>query len=163
MAAAPAPQPVPQFKTGMVKEVPSGDTMVIMGMNWSNGPPPTKTVCLGGLDVPRVGRRENPDEPFAWGSREFLRKKVIGKAVRVCVLHARVPAVVCVCACARAARCVPACLCFFARVLVCAHCVPVCCVCRANCGCVARCASGSTTWCPAGPASSGWSTLATRT
>ena len=56
--------------------------MVIMGTNWSNGPPPTKTVCLAGLDTPRVGRRDNPDEPFAWGSREFLRKMVIGKQVR---------------------------------------------------------------------------------
>lgn len=56
--------------------------MVIMGMNWSRGPPPTKTVCLAGLEVPRVGRRDNPDEPFAFASREFLRKKCIGKTVR---------------------------------------------------------------------------------
>ena len=39
-------------------------------------------VCLAGLEVPRVGRRDTPDEPFAFGAREFLRKKVIGKTVQ---------------------------------------------------------------------------------
>ena len=67
---------------GIVKEVPSGDCMIIMGTNWSSGPPPTKMVCLAGLEVPRVGRRDTPDEPFAFGAREFLRKKVIGKTVQ---------------------------------------------------------------------------------
>eukprot|EP01048_Picozoa_sp_COSAG05_P026425 COSAG05_NODE_7203_length_843_cov_0.697581_1_plen_189_part_01 len=70
------------FKTGIVKEVPNGDTMVIMGTNWSNGPPPTKTVCLAGLVTPRCGRRDTKDEPFAFQSREFLRKKVIGQTVQ---------------------------------------------------------------------------------
>ena len=65
-----------------MKEVPSGDCMVIMGTNWSKGPPPTKMVCLAGLEVPRVGRRDTEDEPFAFGAREFLRKKVIGKTVQ---------------------------------------------------------------------------------
>ena len=49
--------------------------------NWATGPPPTKIVCLAGLEVPRIGRRDTPDEPFAFGAREFLRKKVIGKRV----------------------------------------------------------------------------------
>ena len=31
--------------------------------------------------MPRIGRRDTPDEPFAFGAREFLRKKVIGKRV----------------------------------------------------------------------------------
>lgn len=70
------------FKTGIVKEVPSGDCMVIMGTNWASGPPPVKTICLGGLVVPRVGRRETPDEPFAFQAREFLRKKLIGRTVK---------------------------------------------------------------------------------
>jgi len=39
--------------------------MIIMGSNWKTGPPPTKMVCLAGLEVPRVGRRDTPDEPFA--------------------------------------------------------------------------------------------------
>ena len=69
-------------RAGIVKEVPSGDCMVIMGTNWSKGPPPTKTVCLAGLEVPRIGRRDTEDEPFAFGAREFLRKKVIGKTVQ---------------------------------------------------------------------------------
>ena len=56
--------------------------MIIMGSNWKTGPPPTKMVCLAGLEVPRVGRRDTPDEPFAFGAREFLRKKVIGKTVQ---------------------------------------------------------------------------------
>ena len=69
-------------RPGIVKEVPSGDCMIIMGMNWSKGPPPTKMVCLAGLEVPRIGRRDTEDEPFAFGAREFLRKKVIGKTVQ---------------------------------------------------------------------------------
>jgi staphylococcal nuclease domain-containing protein 1 len=81
-SAAPSAAASAAFKTGIVKEVPSGDTMVIMGTNWASGPPPTKTVCLAGLEVPRVGRRDTKDEPFAFASREFLRKKVIGKKVQ---------------------------------------------------------------------------------
>ena len=43
---------------------------------------PEKVITLSSLIAPRLGRRgENAtkDEPFAWASREFLRKKCIGQ------------------------------------------------------------------------------------
>ncbi|KAG1657494.1 hypothetical protein FOA52_008370 [Chlamydomonas sp. UWO 241] len=67
---------------GVVKEVPSGDTVVIAG-NVKSGPPPEMRITLSSLVCPRMGRRDGTtrDEPFAWASREFLRKKVIGQQV----------------------------------------------------------------------------------
>jgi len=89
---------------GTVVEVPSGDTVVIGG-----GKPggPTKRVTLSSLLAPRLvrsrlfaqrprwcgsmqhyyclgglqGRRDGStaDENFAWASREWLRKKLIGQ------------------------------------------------------------------------------------
>mmetsp|Transcript_36162 Transcript_36162/g.91251 ORF Transcript_36162/g.91251 Transcript_36162/m.91251 type:complete len:949 (-) Transcript_36162:968-3814(-) len=65
---------------GVVKEVLSGDTLVVMG-NVKGGPPPEKRITLSSLQAPRLGRRDGTtkDEPFAWQSREFLRKKAIGQ------------------------------------------------------------------------------------
>lgn len=94
---------------GTVKEVVSGDTVVIMGPS-RGGPPPEKRLTLaslmapkmvgnsirGGFNVPRdcvdgpgtsrlQARRDGTtvDEPFAWHSREFLRKKCVGQVPRV--------------------------------------------------------------------------------
>ena len=90
---------------GTVKDVVSGDTLVIMGPS-RGGPPPEKRLTLASLIAPRMvcfptrqrrrparsaelalvqARRDGStaDEPFAWQSREFLRKKSIGQ-----VLHA---------------------------------------------------------------------------
>eukprot|EP01094_Clydonella_sp_ATCC50884_P018199 TRINITY_DN3321_c1_g1_i1.p1 TRINITY_DN3321_c1_g1~~TRINITY_DN3321_c1_g1_i1.p1 ORF type:complete len:910 (-),score=401.87 TRINITY_DN3321_c1_g1_i1:235-2778(-) len=51
------------------------------------------------LEVPRLGRKNNPDEPWAWQSREFLRNLIIGKPItftvefkqesgrRFCIVH----------------------------------------------------------------------------
>lgn len=65
---------------GKVKAVLSGDTLVIMG-NTKAEIPPEKTVVLAHLAAPRLARRGGQDEPFAWDSREFLRKLCIGKDV----------------------------------------------------------------------------------
>lgn len=54
--------------------------MVIMG-SVKSGAPPEKTITLSSLIAPRLARRGGQDEPFAWESREFLRKKCIGKEV----------------------------------------------------------------------------------
>eukprot|EP00232_Nephroselmis_pyriformis_P005379 CAMPEP_0182905222 /NCGR_PEP_ID=MMETSP0034_2-20130328/32774_1 /TAXON_ID=156128 /ORGANISM="Nephroselmis pyriformis, Strain CCMP717" /LENGTH=257 /DNA_ID=CAMNT_0025040587 /DNA_START=49 /DNA_END=819 /DNA_ORIENTATION=+ len=64
---------------GVVKAVNSGDRLTIMGVVKS-GPPPEKEITLSSLMAPRLGRRDGTtkDEPFAWQSREFLRRKVIG-------------------------------------------------------------------------------------
>ncbi|KAG6481964.1 ribonuclease TUDOR 2-like [Zingiber officinale] len=65
---------------GKVKAVPSGDSLVIMG-NTKAAIPPEKTITLSSLITPRLARRGGVDEPFAWESREFLRKLCIGKEV----------------------------------------------------------------------------------
>lgn len=116
---------------GVVKEVPSGDTLVIVGTA-KQGPPPEKRITLSSLIAPKLvralsvlllaaagqarssrgpadrerwmqiilllqpllldnnplvtiphvqGKRDgsSKDEPFAWESREFLRKRCIGQ------------------------------------------------------------------------------------
>ncbi|XP_052182373.1 ribonuclease TUDOR 1-like [Diospyros lotus] len=65
---------------GRVKAVPSGDSMVIMGSTKADIPP-EKTITLSSLIAPRLARRGGIDEPFAWESREYLRKLCIGKDV----------------------------------------------------------------------------------
>ncbi|KAL6562823.1 Translin-1 [Orobanche hederae] len=66
---------------GLVKAVPSGDSLVIMG-NTKAEIPPEKTITLSSLMAPKLApRRGGLDEPFAWESREFLRKLCIGKEV----------------------------------------------------------------------------------
>lgn len=70
-------------------QVLSGDSVVIRGQP-RGGPPPERQLCLSNVNAPKLARRANPniegsvetrDEPFAWESREFLRKKLIGKEV----------------------------------------------------------------------------------
>ncbi|WKX96677.1 hypothetical protein Q1695_012816 [Nippostrongylus brasiliensis] len=76
----------PSFRRGFVKQVLSGDAVVLQGQP-TNGPPPETTVYLSNVVAPRLGKRptENTsatvDEPFAWESREFLRKKIVGQVV----------------------------------------------------------------------------------
>lgn len=65
---------------GRVKAVPSGDSLVIMGSSKAEIPP-EKSITLGSLMAPRLARRGGVDEPFAWQSRDFLRKLCIGKEV----------------------------------------------------------------------------------
>ncbi|KAK1270898.1 hypothetical protein QJS04_geneDACA024967 [Acorus gramineus] len=65
---------------GRVKAVPSGDCLVIVG-NSKAELPPEKTVTLSSIIAPRLARRGGIDEPFAWESREYLRKLCIGKEV----------------------------------------------------------------------------------
>ncbi|XP_051115668.1 ribonuclease TUDOR 2-like [Andrographis paniculata] len=66
---------------GIVKAVPSGDCLVIMACSKAEVPP-EKTITLSSLIAPRLApRRGGQDEPFAWDSREFLRKLCIGKEV----------------------------------------------------------------------------------
>ncbi|KAJ0393787.1 hypothetical protein P43SY_008224 [Pythium insidiosum] len=65
-----------------VKAVISGDTLVLMGAA-TNGPPPELVLTLASLQAPRLARGpDGVNEPYAWASREFLRKLCIGKQVR---------------------------------------------------------------------------------
>ncbi|XP_041351228.1 staphylococcal nuclease domain-containing protein 1-like [Gigantopelta aegis] len=79
----------PAVNRGIVKQVLSGDAVVIRGQP-KGGPPPERTVCFSNIQAPKVARRANPnvegsaetrDEPFAWEARELLRKKLIGREV----------------------------------------------------------------------------------
>ena len=53
----------------------------------SGGPPPEKTLTLAGIIAPRLGRHYAKDEsgmkdePWAWESKEMVRKMCVGKAV----------------------------------------------------------------------------------
>ena len=73
-----APAETIRWLKGRVKAVPSGDTLVIMGSSKAEIPP-EKTINLAHLSAPRLARRGGVDEPFAWESKEFLRKLCIGK------------------------------------------------------------------------------------
>ncbi|KAL4717621.1 hypothetical protein ACJJTC_000770 [Scirpophaga incertulas] len=82
-----APAPTPAYKIGIVKQVLSGDTVVIRRQP-QGGPPPEKIIALSGITAPKLARQrtanndvESKDEPFAWEAREFLRKKLVGKEV----------------------------------------------------------------------------------
>eukprot|EP00252_Welwitschia_mirabilis_P024927 TRINITY_DN7610_c0_g1_i1.p1 TRINITY_DN7610_c0_g1~~TRINITY_DN7610_c0_g1_i1.p1 ORF type:complete len:993 (+),score=268.32 TRINITY_DN7610_c0_g1_i1:311-3289(+) len=65
---------------GRVKAVPSGDCLLIMA-NSKAELPLEKTITLSYIIAPKLARRGGIDEPFAWQSREFLRKLCIGKEV----------------------------------------------------------------------------------
>ncbi|KAL3512036.1 hypothetical protein ACH5RR_024753 [Cinchona calisaya] len=65
---------------GRVKAVPSGDSLVIVASTKAEIPP-EKTITLSSLIAPKLARRGSVDEPFAWASREYLRKLCIGKEV----------------------------------------------------------------------------------
>ncbi|CAM0875371.1 unnamed protein product [Alopecurus aequalis] len=65
---------------GKVKAVTSGDCLLIMGSTKAEIPP-EKSITLSYLMAPRLARRNGMDEPFAWQSKEFLRKLCVGKEV----------------------------------------------------------------------------------
>ncbi|XP_013718987.2 ribonuclease TUDOR 1 [Brassica napus] len=71
-----------QWLKGRVKAVTSGDCLVITALTHNRpGAPPEKTITLSSLMAPKMARRGGKDEPFAWESKEFLRKLCIGKEV----------------------------------------------------------------------------------
>ncbi|KAK9272661.1 hypothetical protein L1049_003037 [Liquidambar formosana] len=65
---------------GRVKAVPSGDCLAIIALG-KTFPPQERTITLSSIIAPRLARRGGVDEPFAWDSREYLRKLCIGKDV----------------------------------------------------------------------------------
>lgn len=75
------------IRRGVVKQVLSGDAVVILGGPRSNGPPEEITVYLSNVSAPRIAKRPTDtapgtqDEPWAWHSREYLRKRLVGETV----------------------------------------------------------------------------------
>ena len=66
---------------GVIKSVTSGDTVVVMGVDASKGPPPEKLLSLSGIAAPRLGNKSTPDQPHGWEAREWLRRRAVGKRV----------------------------------------------------------------------------------
>jgi staphylococcal nuclease domain-containing protein 1 len=87
MSATPqAPAALP-LRKGIVKQVLSGDSVIIRGQP-KNGPPAEKQINFSNVIAPKLARRPvNPtdeaskDEPWAWESREFLRRLLVGEEV----------------------------------------------------------------------------------
>jgi len=72
---------------GTVTQVLSGDRIAIQ----VDGTNQELKFSLASIRAPRMGVRGQPDEPFAFEARESLRKKLIGKQVKVEVEYARKP------------------------------------------------------------------------
>jgi staphylococcal nuclease domain-containing protein 1 len=78
-----------QLYRGVVKQVISGDCLVIRSLVVKDGKNLEKQVMLSNITAPRLARRANTnnadsgenDQPYAFEAREFLRKKLIGKEV----------------------------------------------------------------------------------
>jgi len=79
-------QRVYQQGKGAVRAVLSGDTLVVTQME-KNGPPQNREIQLTNIEAPKFGRRgrnvkeATPDAAFAFQSREYLRKLLIGVPV----------------------------------------------------------------------------------
>lgn len=68
--------------SGIVKSVPSGDTIVVMKQaSPVNGPPPEMRLTLSSVRAPVLARDMRSDEPHAFAAREALRKRLIGRTV----------------------------------------------------------------------------------
>ena len=93
-AASSAPSTGPSAGTGpvrvvkaakqgfaLVTAVSSGDTLIVIGTRTAAGQKtPEKIIIVSGIQAPKFAKGKNQkDEPFAWESREYLRKRVIGK------------------------------------------------------------------------------------
>lgn len=83
-------QAPPQISRAIVKQVLSGDTIVVRGVP-KGGPPPERTLSFSLVTAPKLAKRvpnqnnDSQDEPYAWEAREFLRKKLIGQVVQFVV------------------------------------------------------------------------------
>ncbi|XP_060519354.1 staphylococcal nuclease domain-containing protein 1 [Cylas formicarius] len=82
------PQQPPVPKRAIVKQILSGDSVIIRAS--VGAPPPEKQINFSGVTAPKLARRpgdanatgtETKDEPWAWEAREFLRKKLIGEEI----------------------------------------------------------------------------------
>ncbi|XP_061662049.1 staphylococcal nuclease domain-containing protein 1 isoform X2 [Syngnathoides biaculeatus] len=77
------------LQRGIVKMVLSGCAIIVRGQP-RGGPPPERQINLSNIRAGALARRaaqsqpdtkDTPDEPWAFQTREFLRKKLIGKEV----------------------------------------------------------------------------------
>jgi staphylococcal nuclease domain-containing protein 1 len=73
---------------GIVQSVTSGDSIILMGGAVHGSMLSTKNITLSGVLSPKIGRgREGTDAEWAFQSKEFLRRTIIGKRVRFFINH----------------------------------------------------------------------------
>ncbi|KAI8325459.1 hypothetical protein GQ54DRAFT_217579 [Martensiomyces pterosporus] len=77
------------LQSAFVKLAFSGDSLVLRATQRGNQPPPERTLGLAYIQAPHLGNAKKgiPDEPFALESREFLRRRVVSKAVKFTVRY----------------------------------------------------------------------------
>jgi len=80
-------EPTIEEYLGKVREVQSSGNLVVSDL--SVEPPVKKNVSLSSVMVPRFGVPGKDDEPWGWEAKEYLRKNLIGKKVRVLVDYKR--------------------------------------------------------------------------
>lgn len=71
---------------GKVVEIISGDFLVVKDFAV---PPVEHRIALSSMKAPKIGRRDEKDEPFAFEAREFLRSRLIGRKVNVGIDYMR--------------------------------------------------------------------------
>jgi len=71
---------------GKVTEVISGDFLVVKD---SAVPPVEHRIALSSIRAPKLGRRDEKDQPWAYEAREFLRTRLIGRKVTVGIDYIR--------------------------------------------------------------------------
>ncbi|KAJ2815836.1 hypothetical protein IWW50_006698, partial [Coemansia erecta] len=78
-----------QLQGATVKLALSGDSIVLRGAQKGNSPPPERTLGLAFIQAPHLGnaKKNVADEPYSLESREFLRRRIAGKAVKFVVRY----------------------------------------------------------------------------
>lgn len=66
------------MKKGLVKAVPSGDSIILEGVAPPGKAPPTRVLNLAYLEVPTLALPGMTSAAWAWEAREFLRNLLIG-------------------------------------------------------------------------------------
>jgi staphylococcal nuclease domain-containing protein 1 len=70
-----------------VAEIVSGDCMIVRDVDTNE----ERRVYLSSTKAPKQGRKDEKPEPWAYEAKEFLRKKFIGKKVKVTLDYTREP------------------------------------------------------------------------
>ncbi|KAI5319985.1 PREDICTED: staphylococcal nuclease [Prunus dulcis] len=80
-----------KYSHATVKDVRSGFCLVLLAKDKQLKVQPEKTFFLSWVSAPILGEGDDfeGDEPFAWGSREFMRKLCIGKDVEYYVANTK--------------------------------------------------------------------------
>ncbi|KAJ9060508.1 hypothetical protein DSO57_1030164 [Entomophthora muscae] len=74
----------------IVKSVLSGDTIILRGRPKNNAPPAERQISLNFISAPRLTSKKDSaqeSQPFAFESREFLRRLLVGKEVGFTIHH----------------------------------------------------------------------------